>query len=117
MAEFVTKKYIKLTAEEEGQKAAVAISYEPDKDKAPLVLAVGKGTVAEEILKIAQENNIPLFEDKALVELLSRLEIDMEIPAELYILVAEVLAFVYRLDQMAAKRRKVEEKIKEEVTK
>lgn len=117
MAEFVTKKFVKLGAEEDGKKAVVALSYEPEKDKAPLVLAVGKGTVAEEILKIAQENNIPLFEDRALVDLLSRLEIDAEIPPELYVLVAEVLAFVYKLDQMSAKRRQVEEKIKEEAGK
>lgn len=97
---------------DKSQKAVVAIKYEPEKEQAPLVVAVGKGSIAEEILKIAEENNIPLYEDPGLAQLLSKIEINMEIPPELYTLVAEVLSFVYRLDQMSAKRKKVEETIR-----
>jgi flagellar biosynthesis protein len=96
---------------EKAPKTAVALRYEPEKEQAPLVVAAGKGTVAQEILKIAEENNIPLYEDPNLAQLLSKIEINMEIPAQLYTLVAEVLSFVYRLDQMASKRKKVEEQI------
>jgi flagellar biosynthesis protein len=97
---------------EKEKKTAIAVKYEPDKDRAPLVLAVGKGSIAEEILKIAEENNIPLFEDQNLAQLLSKIEINMEIPPQLYTLVAEVLSYIYRLDQMATKRKKVESSFK-----
>jgi flagellar biosynthesis protein len=70
----------------------------------------GKGTFAEEILKVAEDHKIPLFEDKNLANLLIKLEVDTEVPAELYTLVAEVLAFVFRLDQMVSKRKRFEKK-------
>ena len=95
------------------QKLAVAISYDAEKpEKAPLVTAMGKGSIADEIVKIAEENNVPLYEDHALVNLLSKLQLDTEVPPELYVLVAEVLAFVYKLDRMAGKREAVQEKMK-----
>ena len=94
-------------------RTAVAIRYDIDKDAAPVVLAAGKGPVAEEILRIAEENKIPLFEDRKLAQLLSKIEIDTEVPAELYVLVAEILAFIFKLDQMAGKREYFEKKAKE----
>ncbi|MFH1386073.1 MAG: EscU/YscU/HrcU family type III secretion system export apparatus switch protein [bacterium] len=98
----------------EPKKAAVALRYDVDKDKAPLILATGRGPVADEILRIAEENKIPLYEDPELAKLLTKLELDSEIPPELYTLVAEVLFFVYKLDRMAEKREKMVAKIKEE---
>lgn len=95
-------------------KAAVALRYDVDRDKAPMVLAAGKGSVAEEIIRVAEENGIPLYEDRGLAELLSKIEIDTPIPPELYVLVAEVLFFVYRLERMAEKREKIMQKMKEE---
>lgn len=89
------------------KRSAVAIRYDVDRDKAPLILASGRGPVADEILRIAEENKIPLYEDRELASLLSKLELDTEIPAELYVLVAEVLFFVYKLDRMAEKREKI----------
>ncbi|MFC1517679.1 EscU/YscU/HrcU family type III secretion system export apparatus switch protein [Candidatus Margulisiibacteriota bacterium] len=94
-------------------RTAVALSYDIEKDAAPVVLAAGKGPLAEEILRIAEENKIPLFEDRGLANLLSRIEIETEVPPELYILVAEILAFVFKLDQMAGKRDYFEKKAKE----
>jgi flagellar biosynthesis protein len=79
---------------------AIAIKYEVGKDKAPRIIATGKASVAEKILELAEENRIPFFEDETLTELLSKLDLNSEIPAELYTLVAEVLAFVYQLDKM-----------------
>ncbi len=99
--------------EKRSDRTAVAIRYDIDKDAAPVVLAAGKGPVAEEILRIAEDNKIPLFEDRKLAQLLSKIEIDTEVPAELYVLVAEILAFIFKLDQMAGKREYFEKKAKE----
>lgn len=96
------------------KKTAIAIRYDMDRDKAPLVLASGRGPIAEEILRVADDNQIPLYEDPELAKLLAKLELDSEIPPELYTLVAEVLFFVYKLDRMAEKREKMIKKIKEE---
>lgn len=96
------------------RKNAIALRYDMEKDKAPLVIASGRGPVADEILRIAEDNKIPLYEDPELAKLLSKLELDTEIPAELYTLVAEVLFFVYKLDRMAQKRERMVKKIQEE---
>ncbi|MCU0641693.1 MAG: EscU/YscU/HrcU family type III secretion system export apparatus switch protein [Candidatus Margulisbacteria bacterium] len=96
------------------RKTAVAIRYDIDKDRAPLVIASGRGPVADEILRIADENKIPMYEDPELAKLLAKLELDAEIPAELYTLVAEVLFFVYKLDRMAEKRERMVAKLREE---
>jgi len=97
---------------EQAQKVAVALNYNIENpESAPLITALGKGKIADEIVRIAEENSIPLYEDHALANLLSKLELDTEVPPELYVLVAEVLAFVYKLDRMARKRESVEEQI------
>lgn len=98
----------------EDKRSAIALRYDVDRDRAPLILASGRGPVADEILRIADENKIPLYEDRELASLLSKLELDTEIPPELYILVAEVLFFVYKLDRMAEKREKIVRRMVEE---
>ncbi|GAA4871458.1 FlhB-like flagellar biosynthesis protein [Paenibacillus vulneris] len=82
-------------------KKAVALKYAPDQGKAPVLIAKGKGHIAEAILKKAMDNGIPVQEDSSLVEVLSKLDLDQEIPPELYNLVAEILSFIYRSDQRA----------------
>ncbi|WP_028545138.1 EscU/YscU/HrcU family type III secretion system export apparatus switch protein [Paenibacillus taiwanensis] len=84
---------------------AVALTYQPGQSEAPVVVAKGQGLIAEQILSKAKENGVPIQEDASLVEVLSKLDIDQQIPAELYQLVAEVLTFIYRSDQRAAKGR------------
>jgi len=79
------------------QARAVALKYRHGKDPAPKVVAKGEGDVAEEILEIARRHGIPLAEDVPLVEALCRLELLEEIPVELYVVVAEILAYVYRV--------------------
>ena len=96
------------------RKSAIALRYDLDRDKAPLIIATGRGPVANEILRIAEENEIPLYEDPELSKLLTKLELDTEIPQELYTLVAEVLFFVYKLDRMAEKRERVVKRMKDE---
>jgi len=68
-------------------------------DAAPRVVAKGRADVAERILAIAEEHHIPVYEDRNLAFLLDALELDMEIPPELYRAIAEVLAFIYSLNK------------------
>jgi flagellar biosynthesis protein len=84
------------------QKKAVALKYNKGKDSAPKVVAKGKGYIAERITEAARENNVPLYEDKNLSQVLEALDLDTEIPPELYRAVAEVLAFIYKLNKMAS---------------
>jgi flagellar biosynthesis protein len=76
-------------------KKAVALRYDQDKENSPRVVATGKGATAENIIKIAQLHNLPIQEDADLVELLSKVELDQEIPEKLYLAVAEVFRFLY----------------------
>ncbi len=77
---------------------AVALKYDGKKDKAPRVIAKGRGNIAEKIIDIAKEHNVPLYEDKNLIQVLEALDLETDIPPELYRAVAEVLAFIYRLN-------------------
>ena len=79
------------------RKKVAALRYKPKEDKAPKVIAKGSGAIAEKILAIAKEHNIPLKDDPQLVEVLSALDLYQEIPPDLYKAVAEVLAFVYKV--------------------
>ena len=80
------------------RRKAVALKYDQSRDRTPLVAAKGKGELAERIIAIAKEHGIPIREDADLVEVLSRLDIENEIPPELYKAVAEILAFIYRVN-------------------
>jgi flagellar biosynthesis protein len=83
------------------KKKAVALKYEPGMHEAPVVAAKGRGLLAQQILKKAAEHGIPVQEDAALVEVLSKLDLDQQIPPELYNLVAEILSFIYRSNRDA----------------
>lgn len=80
------------------RKKAVALKYKSEKQSAPSVAAKGAGEIAERIIKIAREHDIPIKEDPDFVETLSRLDINQEIPPELYHVIAEVLAWVYKIN-------------------
>ncbi|WP_308639227.1 EscU/YscU/HrcU family type III secretion system export apparatus switch protein [Paenibacillus silvisoli] len=80
---------------------AVALKYEPNERSAPVVVAKGSGRMAEAILEKAAESGVPIQQDTSLVEVLSKLDLNQEVPPELYTLVAEVLSFVYRSDRRA----------------
>ena len=79
-------------------KRAAALKYDQAKNMAPRVVARGKGLIAEQIIRVARENNVPLHEDPNLVNVLEAMELESEIPDELYRAVAEVLVFIYRLN-------------------
>ncbi|NLN17050.1 MAG: flagellar biosynthesis [Firmicutes bacterium] len=86
-------------------KKAVALGYDPELDIAPRVLAKGEGKLAEKIIAIAKEESIPLYSSPDLVASLLKIDLDANIPPELYQVVAQVLALVYRLDREYGARR------------
>ena len=77
------------------QKAA-ALRYDKDKESAPRIVAKGEGESAKNIIKIAELNNLPIRKDEDLIELLSKVELDKEVPEALYKAVAEVFSFIYK---------------------
>jgi len=80
-------------------KTAAAIKYDSEKNRAPEIAASGRGIVAERIIEIARENGIPIKYDPDLVQILSKIKVGSEIPVELYRAVAEILAYVYSLNE------------------
>ena len=78
---------------------AIALKY--DGENAPKITAKGNDEIARRIFELARENNVPMHEDADLAALLSRLDIGDEIPRELYIAVAEVIAFAYMISSKA----------------
>ncbi|MCA1009219.1 EscU/YscU/HrcU family type III secretion system export apparatus switch protein [Halobacillus halophilus] len=81
------------------RKEAIALSYQSDNEAAPKVVAKGEGYIAENIMEKAKDSQVPIQEDATLVELLSELNINEQIPEELYHVVAEVFAFIYKADK------------------
>jgi flagellar biosynthesis protein len=79
-------------------KKAAALRYQHGEESAPRVVAKGRGKIAEKIVALAKAHQVPLVEDRNLVQLLEALDVDTQIPAELYQAVAEVLVFVYQLN-------------------
>ena len=87
-------------------RKATALAYEPGADKAPKIIATGRGDIAEKIIETAREADVPVYEDAHLADVLGTLKLGTEIPQELYEVVAEVLAFVSRMDEQAMTRRR-----------
>jgi flagellar biosynthesis protein len=77
---------------------AVALRYENKRDQAPRVVAKGSGHIAEKIIKAARQHDIPLVHDPVAGELLSNVDLGTEVSPEFYQAVAEILAFVYHLN-------------------
>ena len=77
------------------KKKAVALRYNQKKESAPKLIAKGEANTAKKIIELAKEHDIPIQEDEDLVELLSAVELDAEIPPQMYKAVAEVFRFIY----------------------
>ena len=93
------------TSEEEiRRKKAVALKYDHDSNAAPKVVAKGAGYIAEQILSLAEENDIHVHEDPDLLNILAALDLQSEVPEHLYIAIAEILAFVYQLNNSLPER-------------
>ena len=80
------------------KQVAVALAYQ-DGMSAPKIIAKGRGLIAEEIIKSAKDSNIYVHESAELVSLLMQVNLDDRIPPELYLVVAELLAWLYRLEK------------------
>lgn len=78
-------------------KPALAVALTYDQERPPFVAATGRGVIAEQIVRIAKENDILIHEDPALVESLAMLSLGDEIPEVLYQAIAEVISFAYSL--------------------
>lgn len=83
---------------------AVALKYDKEKDGAPRVVAKGMRLKAEKIREIAKAHGVPFMKNTTLANALYRVDIGQEIPEELYDAVAEVLNFVYALQQEQQKK-------------
>jgi flagellar biosynthesis protein len=81
------------------RKEAIALKYDQKTPKAPVILAKGKGKTAETIMEKAIKLDIPVQRDESLAALLGQLDINQTIPEELYGAVAEVFAFIYKVDK------------------
>ena len=81
----------------EKNKKAVALGYNRDKDNAPKVLASGSGEVAKNIINLAKSHDIPIKEDADLVEILSKVDLNQEVPPNLYKAVAEIFSILYKM--------------------
>lgn len=88
-----------MNPDDPSRRRAVALRYDATKEQAPRVVASGVGHVAERILEIARANGVAVHEDPDLVRILAALDLGTEIPESLYRAVAEVLAFIYRLNR------------------
>jgi len=81
---------------------AAALKYDPAADDAPLLTAFGQGYVAQKIITLAEEAEVPVVYDAALASMLSKMSIGDEIPPELYTVVAQILVFISESDQRSA---------------
>lgn len=81
------------------RKKAAALRYDSTKESAPRLVAKGEGISAENIIKIAQLHELPIQKDEDLIELLSKVELDKEVPDALYKAVAEVFTFIYKVSK------------------
>ncbi|MDR0958184.1 MAG: EscU/YscU/HrcU family type III secretion system export apparatus switch protein [Clostridiales bacterium] len=86
------------------RQKAVAIKYNPS-ETAPKVVAKGHGVIAEKIISKAQQSDVPVHEDAALVEELERVELGANIPPELYEIVAQILVFISDLDKLESYKK------------
>lgn len=81
------------------RRAAAALRYKQGEDPAPRLVAKGAGKIAEKIIEAAKAAGVPIHEDPDLLALLMTLNIDEIIPPEMYVAVAEILAFIYRMNK------------------
>lgn len=89
----------KKTEKKSERKSAAALRYDAGKESAPRLVAKGFGLVAQRIIQLAEEHSIPVHFDPDLSAILAKLELEAQVPADLYKAVAEVLAIIYRANR------------------
>ena len=85
--------------DKKNDKKAVALTYDKGKSPAPHLSAKGRGFLAEKIIAVAKEHNIPIHQDIDLVNILETVELEQEIPMEVYAVVAEIFAYIYKANK------------------
>jgi flagellar biosynthesis protein len=80
-------------------RSAIALRYEPGVDEAPKVVAAGQDYLADQIIATARRHHVPIREDKAMTSMLAGLDCGKHVPPEMYRAVAEVIAWVFRMEQ------------------
>ncbi len=85
----------------------MALKYDRESMPAPRVVAKGRGLVADRLIDLARKNGIPIVEDKLLVDVLDSLNVNQDIPGELYQVIAEILVAVYRAESAKKDKPKV----------
>ncbi len=80
------------------KRKAVALSYDEEKNAAPVIVASGSGYMADRIVEAADENGIPVYEDNSLATLLTQLDLGSEVPEELYQAVVDIYAYFLKFD-------------------
>ncbi|MCL1983278.1 MAG: EscU/YscU/HrcU family type III secretion system export apparatus switch protein [Clostridiales bacterium] len=86
------------SSDHKNKRTAVALKYDEYSNMAPVVVASGAGYMAEKIIEVASENNVPVFEDSSLSTILSQLDLGTEVPNELYQVVVDI--YVYFLNYL-----------------
>ncbi len=81
--------------EENKEKKAAALAYDSKQDNAPKVVAKGNRYLAQEIINIATKHEIPIKKDEDLVMMLEQIEVNREIPPDMYKAIAEIFSFIY----------------------
>ncbi len=89
----------------EKMKQAVALEYDVEKDQAPKITATGQGIAAENMLKVAEESEVPIHFDERLVKELIQFKVGTEIPPELYEIVSQILIFIEGIDEKLSKAK------------
>ena len=85
-------------SEQEQRRKAVAVKYDAESQAAPKIVAKGSGYLAERIIELAEEHGVHIHEDPDLTAVLSKLDVNTEIPEDLYRAIAQILAYVYQLN-------------------
>lgn len=93
-------------------KRAVALKYDGN-DIAPVIVASGMGYMAEKIVEVASENNVPVYEDTSLATMLSRLELGQEIPEELYKVIVDIYVYFLKFSPNAQLKKEIDAQIEE----
>ena len=93
--------------EKHADKKAIALRYDKNREQAPRVVAKGKGFLAQQIIDAAKAYGVPVYRNQSTASLLMAVELDQEVPPELYQVVANILAYVYKLDESMVGRSKM----------
>ena len=91
-------------------KKAVALKYDETSDAAPIIVASGMGYVAEKLVEIANENNIPIYEDNSLATVLTQLNLGSQIPEELYQVIVDIYVYFLNFAPKGERDESVQEK-------